>query len=255
LLRSIKEIEFGDVILFTDTTALPATPGIRVVIIAPLTSIDAYSHFVMRELGAHIKTSHVLLTQWDGFVRQASAWRDSFLTYDYIGAPWARRPIDSAVGNGGFSLRSRKLLDALQDPDCTPGHPEDAYICQEHRELLEQRYGLKFAPFEVAMQFSQERVTTAQPGFGFHGAFHLPDVLPLPELQSLIQRIPPSVSRSVDMRDLTRVLLEKRDTPHLEMARQLVEKRFSSGLMNSRQLRLWCALIWSEFRVKFFKPN
>lgn len=256
LRRSMKEIDFGDVILFTDKeAAVPASPGIRVITIETLTSIDAYSHFVMRELRAHITTSHVLLTQWDGFVRQASRWRDDFLAFDYIGAPWPRCPDDRAVGNGGFSLRSRKLLDALEDPDCTPGHPEDAYICLEHRELLERRYALKFAPIEVAMQFSQERMTAAQPGFGFHGAFHLPDVLPLPDLQSLIKRMPPSVSRSVDVRDLTRVLLKKHDAHHLDLARQLVEKRFSSGLMNSRQLRLWCALIWSEFKVKFLTSN
>ena len=36
----------------------------------------------------HIQTSHCLLIQSDGFVLFPDKWDDSWLDYDYIGAPW-----------------------------------------------------------------------------------------------------------------------------------------------------------------------
>jgi hypothetical protein len=41
---------------------------VEVVEIEPLRSGADYSHFVLRRLPAYILTSHVLVTQWDGFV-------------------------------------------------------------------------------------------------------------------------------------------------------------------------------------------
>src|ERR1700687_3454326 len=46
-----------------------------------------------------------------------AAWREEFLGCDYIGAQWFWHDDAMRVGNGGFSLRSRKLLLALQDLD------------------------------------------------------------------------------------------------------------------------------------------
>src|SRR4030095_4866549 len=75
-----------------------------------IASREAYSRFVMKELAAHVDTDFALLVQWDGFVVNASAWSDDFLEHDYIGAKWIFYDDGHTVGNGGFSLRSTRLL-------------------------------------------------------------------------------------------------------------------------------------------------
>lgn len=134
-------------------------------------SAEEYSFF-MANGKLKIETDFVLIAQMDGFIINPSAWSDDFLKYDYIGAPWP----DGIVGNGGFCLRSKKLLDALKDISKIFSderyHPEDLYICKTKRNLLETEYGIKFAPFEVANRFSVEnRPYMGQ--FGFHGKYVL----------------------------------------------------------------------------------
>ena len=53
----------------------------------------------------------MLIIQHDGFILNHKAWDNEFLNYDYIGAPvyWMGNKLIE-VGNGGFSLRSKKLL-------------------------------------------------------------------------------------------------------------------------------------------------
>ncbi|MDE1927981.1 MAG: hypothetical protein KGI36_12440, partial [Burkholderiales bacterium] len=87
LRRSMAQADFGRVLLFAGAAAAPGD-GIETVTIAPLRSGADYSRFVLRELPDHVQTSHVLVTQWDGFVVDAAAWSDEFLAWDYIGAVW-----------------------------------------------------------------------------------------------------------------------------------------------------------------------
>ena len=54
--------------------------------------------------------------QWDGYAVNPGAWDAAFLDCDYLGAKWSWHKDAMRVGNGGFSLRSRRLLLALQDP-------------------------------------------------------------------------------------------------------------------------------------------
>ena len=118
LARSREGTTFARALLLTD--ALPpgtaAPEGIEVVPIAAIDSRDAYSEFVLKSLLPHVATSHVLLVQWDGYVINPAAWDPAFLECDYIGATWHWHDDGMRVGNGGFSLRSRRLLQALQDP-------------------------------------------------------------------------------------------------------------------------------------------
>ena len=78
------------------------------------------------------------------FVRDASAWRPDFLAWDYIGAPWPEQAGGLQVGNGGFSLRSQRLLKAGLDPLIVQEHPEDVMLCRTYRAALEARHGLRF---------------------------------------------------------------------------------------------------------------
>lgn len=119
--------------------------------------------------------THILVFQWDGYLANPNNWTDEFLEYDYIGAPWYWEK-ERQVGNGGFSLRSIKLLNALSELHrIIPfnfSNPEDVTICRDYRELLETKYDIKFAPIEVAKRFSFETGVADVDPFGFHGVWN-----------------------------------------------------------------------------------
>lgn len=134
-----------------------------------------YSKFYIKELTNYIDTEYVLIIHTDGYVINPSAWSDEFLEYDYIGATWAYKD-NMNVGNGGFSLRSKKLLDILSKLDLEEYHPEDDIICRKLRPMLESKYGIRFASEEIANRFSIEAYGSAvfnggnkySGQFGFH---------------------------------------------------------------------------------------
>jgi len=136
---------------------------------------EAYSEFCIKKLTNYFETSHVLLIHPDGYVLNFKAWDDDYLNYDYIGATWGYKD-NMNVGNGGFTLRSKKLCDILAtDTTIQHYHPEDHHICRTYRRYLESKYDIKFAPEEVANRFSIEAYGSAFEGanrysgqFGFH---------------------------------------------------------------------------------------
>jgi len=146
---------------------------VRIIADAPISSMKEYSRWVCQELYKHVPTSHLLIFQWDGYVKNWKAWDDAWLQYDYIGATWWHTD-GMNVGNGGFSLRSRRLMEIVAtDPAITKCHPEDEMICRHYRPYLEAGHGIVFAPEDVARRFSIEgyrqanRTHTTE--FGFHG--------------------------------------------------------------------------------------
>ena len=177
-LRScLDQADFAECLLFTDAADLAADPAIRIVPTPRLNSSQDYSRFILRELADHIRTEHVLIVQWDGFIVDAGQWTADFLEFDYIGAPWPQFGDGHDVGNGGFSLRSRKLLDACRDPSFHDEHPEDIAICRSNRDLLESKHGICFADRSTAARFAFERTPQIGATFGFHGIFNLSRVL------------------------------------------------------------------------------
>lgn len=174
---TLSQVDVGRCLLFTDRTEQVADPAIIPIKIPRLKSSSDYSRFMLKSLPSFVQTDHCLVVQWDGFAIDAGQWDDSFLNYDYVGAPWPQFHDSWNVGNGGFSLRSRKLLEACMDPAFVAEHPEDVAICRRNRALLEAKYCLAFAPHEVARRFSVERSEAVGQCFGFHGAFHLIRVL------------------------------------------------------------------------------
>jgi len=169
---SLERCDFGDAILFTDA---PVAGPFRTVLIEGLASRADYSRFILKELVRHVATPFALVIQWDGYVVDAEAWLPEFLHYDYIGAKWPWHPDGFTVGNGGFSLRSQRLLAACADARLCldPGLGEDVLVCRRYRRSLEAEFGVRFAPEAVADRFSHERVAPAAPTFGFHGLFNL----------------------------------------------------------------------------------
>jgi hypothetical protein len=173
-----RYVEFGDkLFIVSGMGSFTTTSGIRVAPTDEVHSYRDYNHFVIKRLASFVHTSFVLIVQHDGFILNPGAWSDAFLDYDYVGAPWLYRD-NHNVGNGGFSLRSKRLLDCLQaDDQITKFCPEDHQICRTYGSRLTQA-GIRFAPETVARQFSIEgsrhamdpigrgRVWTGE--FGFH---------------------------------------------------------------------------------------
>ena len=182
----------------------PRPAGIDVVSIEPLRSRDDYSRFVLKRLLPHVATSHVLLIQWDGYVVNPLAWDRAFLACDYLGAKWFWHQDGMRVGNGGFSLRSRKLLAALQDPRVTLVENEDTSICRTHRPLLEREHAIRFGDEALADRFSFEVAYPIGKPFGFHGLFNFCRVVAPAELAAIAPEFSDAIARSIQIMQLLR---------------------------------------------------
>ena len=180
LVKSREGVRYGRTLFITGTLPADAVvpDGIDTVSIGPIESRDAYSHFVLKALLPHIATPHALVVQWDGYVVNPAAWDPAFLACDYIGAKWYWYDDGMRVGNGGFSLRSRKLLEALQDPRIVLADVEDMTIGRAFRPLLESEHGIRFATEALADRFSFEVAYPIGRPFGFHGLFNFCRTVP-----------------------------------------------------------------------------
>ncbi|MEQ1494630.1 MAG: DUF5672 family protein [Novosphingobium sp.] len=208
---SLQNVSFGAARFLSDQDPGPDLGCIEWRKIEPLTSRNAYSRFMLRELGSHFSTKHLLIVQWDGYVLDAGNWDSSFLDYDYIGAPWPQFDDLHRVGNGGFSLRSRRLITALQDFSSDLELPEDVLIGRIWRERLQSDYGIKFAPEDLAQRFSYERTPRRGNEFGFHGVFNMPDIMAPEEVHAMLLGIERGVLGKQESNDLFCLALKRRD--------------------------------------------
>jgi hypothetical protein len=274
--RTCKDLNFAEVLFFTKKDYIaPSLHEIKNLKIIPLNyirNIGDYSQFIIKELYRHIHTSHVLIIQWDGFVINYDAWQDEFLKYDYIGAPWPFE-LNTVVGNGGFSLRSKKLLEALQDEDIKGIQPEDQCICITNKELLQSRYQIEIAPVAIAEQFSFEFSVQPLKPFGFHGFFHFPKILNEHELCSFIKVMPEDLVLGpyikIFVKDITQKSTRKVNQALHNRLMEIIKNsdpiiqspncfRFLRGLLKSGQLHLSYTLFKRRMKLvgmdmKFFK--
>ena len=146
---------------------------------------NQWNVFMLNHLHQYIDTEFALLLNDDGFVINPLNWKEEFLNYDYIGAPWPDNhgigvTGDIRVGNGGFSLRSKKFLETPTKLDIPNRHREkeqwneDWFCCVTNRKIFED-HGIRFAPLELAKYFSHELKCDEIEGiipFGFHGRHH-----------------------------------------------------------------------------------
>lgn len=178
---SKQNLNFAKVKLLSPEKPAEDLHNIEWVQIPPMDYIE-YNRFILFKLSNYIDTQFALTIQTDGFVTNPQSWSPDFLQYDYIGAAWlpervkysqwvteeAKATNTNYVGNGGFSLRSKQLLEATKNAPFECNGPEDAYICLNHYQYFADQ-GLKFAPIEVAHAFSKEQYTWLKDTFGFHG--------------------------------------------------------------------------------------
>ena len=177
LRKSQSQMKFSRTILFTHEKL--ELEGIEVIEV-PKLDYYGYNEFVAMQLWQYTTANFVLVVQNDGYITNGDLWSDDFLKFDYVGAPWpanthfTKEGQEVRVGNGGFSLRSRKLLRSpiahgLEFSDYGTGFPhEDGFLCVHNRKFLEDQ-GIKFANVEVASYFSTElTVPETKKSFGGH---------------------------------------------------------------------------------------
>ncbi len=170
-----RKIEFGSVKLLTH---LPIESE-YIVKIEPLTSLIMYSVFCLTELYKYVDTTHMLIVQNDGFILNPDKFQKEWLNLDYIAPLFVQMDV---VGSGGFSLRSKRLMEysaqvlpkwngteshanEIQERDCKMY--EDGVLCLDNRFK-----NFKFATKEQASNFAQggnrnPEYFCEQP-FGFH---------------------------------------------------------------------------------------
>lgn len=171
----MEHVQFGSVKFFSLFPEGDTDVGeVECYSIPEIKSIEDYSHFIFFKLYRYIETDFVMICQHDWFIVNPKAWDPNFLKYDYIGAPWWYED-NHNVGNGGFSIRSRRLMEYMQNDetliDWRGYHPEDDRICRQYRPELEAA-GFRFAPEHLAARFSWEgngKYPKYNGSFGFHG--------------------------------------------------------------------------------------
>ena len=136
-----------------------------------------YSLFVMFALHNFIDSDYCLIVQHDGWVINGKNWSEEFFKYDYIGAPchdafignelihayqWMGNSEAVVIQNGGFSLRSKKYLEApsylgalYYFSDEVVLQNEDVQLTGIFKTVLMDN-GIKFAPLQIAKNFSLE---------------------------------------------------------------------------------------------------
>lgn len=168
--KSCEGIEWGDVKIIWDEK---------------ITDINEWNRKIIYELHNYISTDFAMLIHADGFVVNPSCWKDEFLAYDYIGAPWPlpkdeysyRTPTGELIRVGNsVSIRSKRLLEfpeksnLLEWKSYYGNTNEDGFLCVHNRDILKAN-GIKFAPLEVAKYFSKEHEIEENKGiatFAFH---------------------------------------------------------------------------------------
>lgn len=170
--------EFGDIKLLT---SLP-TDYEHAVQIPPLNSLIAYSVFMLTDSYKYFETSHVLVVQRDGWILNTDAWNDDWLNYDYLGPLFVQY---DHVGNGGFSLRSKSIMQAAANTlpvwDWTNNEAERIHYNiigmyeDGHLSFTMKQYGFNYPTPEVACVFAQggnpNPIYYREKPFGFHGAY------------------------------------------------------------------------------------
>ena len=179
----IKHADFGEVLVFSDKHL--GIPGASQIKVENWPTKLGWSEWLWYGVPQYVKTPQALLLQWDAGICKPECWKDEFLTYDYIGAPWGWHAAGMNVGNSGFSLRSKRLQDYLHKNRKTlpVSDPEDVACSRIHRPALEAA-GFKWADQYTALDFAFENARLQSLNhFGYHGIWNWPLVLNQDELE------------------------------------------------------------------------
>jgi len=260
MIASMKNIEYAEQILITDQLSINSKIesicekySIKISKIQPIRSVNEYSLFILRDLHEYFFSDYCLNIQWDGWVINFNSWDNEFLNYDYIGAVWPKEiwPEKEGfrVGNGGFSLRSKRLCIAssnivkvslLKIGEII----EDQFIAETNRKRLENEFNIKFAPEELAHKFSIERGRWNIDPFGFHGFFNFNKFLDDYNLKNLLDQLELRCFSNILSYDLVKNLISER---RFELAKLVLDKRFKSTGSSRKNIRLM--LFWGLKKI------
>lgn len=187
---SMRGIDFGDAVIITHKKPLGLPADIRYAHTDELKNIDDFNYKMVYELGGYISTDYAMIVHADGYIVHPEMWREEFLDYDYIGAPWplpnegdttTYRDKDGNICRVGNSvgIRSKRLMDFPKKANIPwvgeyafgkMWYHEDGFICCKIKHLLEAE-GMQIAPLEVAKYFGHEHMIPEVQGitpFCFH---------------------------------------------------------------------------------------
>lgn len=170
---SQRNFNFNRVILFSNEN--PVNNNFEFIKIQKFENLIDYSNFVLK-ISNYLDSDYILIVQDDGFIINHNNWIDNFLDYDYIGAPWpaSKKWLNrwekygtevsslinqnikyNRVGNGGFSLRSKKFIEYSSSFDDCNGLSEDIFLTLYNYQLANE-FGIKFPSIDTALKFSYE---------------------------------------------------------------------------------------------------
>jgi hypothetical protein len=175
--------DFGEVKYVSDSKPDMLPDTIKWEYCPKITNTHMFDVYSFEEMHRHIDTSHMLMVQDHSGIIYPELWEDEWLQWDYIGAPFPIRPEFFSVstgelvrqGNGGFSLRSKKLLSLPHELGLKCVYDrgfsnDDGLFCSYYRKTFLE-HGINYADVNVAAKFAFETLTSetiSQPSFGFH---------------------------------------------------------------------------------------
>jgi hypothetical protein len=178
-----EHIDYGEVLFISHEKPENLPSDIKYIFYPEINNIMDFNHLMFSLVGQFISTSHALFCQDHAFVLNHHLWRDEWLRNDYIGSPWPVVPnaylTDSGervrVGNGGWSLRSRFLMNIPRLNNIPLQHRqnywnEDGNICVYNRDKFLD-LGVKYGTLKEAVRFGYENPVPENQGiisFGFH---------------------------------------------------------------------------------------
>lgn len=178
----LTKVVFGDIVVFTDKPEVFAGLPVRLLPCIDFPNKKEAGRFYYSEAMAAVTTDFALMLEWDAGIYDETKWKAEFFDYDYIGAPWVVRHGETHdVGNGGFTLISRKLGHALCDHRRDIPVYTDMDVCRFARTKLEP-LGFKWPQADLASRFAWELGPRNPEHFGYHGAFNWPTLLPRDEV-------------------------------------------------------------------------
>ena len=185
LMQTMDRVSFRNIVVITDKPEVFEQTGAATHKIAPFASFEDMCPWGLTtgaRLMVDVIGSHALNIHWDGFVVNPDAWRDEWLTYDFIGAAFDR----DSIGNNGFCLASRLYYQSIVGlglPATVDAcYPSDLRLAKdEHAGLVGyksrmQAQGVQYAPYDVAQEFSRHNEEYSGT-FGFHSRITLRSVI------------------------------------------------------------------------------
>jgi hypothetical protein len=169
-----RHVNFAEKVIYSAQKVECETYDFKVVKIDSV-PFDHYTGWVLKNFQHLFTTPYMINFHADGMIQNPASWTNDFLKYDYVGAPW---PDDFQTGNGGFTLRSKRLCQLAGQIDVSHHVPqkgiednEDVLICRKYRQYFIDA-GCQFAPPELAARFSTEHYSPDKKmfhrSFGFH---------------------------------------------------------------------------------------